>query len=142
MASQMAALPEWSSSANFDEEISDEDDTPHQTPAQALPDSAAYPKYDDGIQSLASVVAFRIRGKHPELTGEPNSNTNHMELPSWLHSLAKSDTTHPSLELLEQVKDMDKIFIIQHGIKHVDKKPKVMQRFYDQVVLMHPLVKR
>lgn len=123
-----------------DEEEEDVESTQQETEITCVP-TAEFPKYDDGIWCLAGLVAYKLKEKYPEIVGDAVINQV-VNLPSWLESHSKRDRTNPSQELVQQVKEMDKIFISQHGSHLVDKAPAVMARFCDKVAQQHPGISR
>jgi hypothetical protein len=139
---QAASDQEWTSNFNAELGPTDEEQQVNLSQTdQPSPDTAAFPKYSQGIFGLAGIVAFRLANKFPELVGEPLPEEQ-MELPTWLQSQSRSDSCHPSSQLQQQARDMDDIFLRQHGMQLVDKRPGVMRKFQDEVMSKHPEIKR
>jgi hypothetical protein len=129
---------EWTSNFYADSEPTNEEQQVNLSQTdQISPDTASFPNYLEGIFALAGIVAFRLASQFPELVGEPFSQEQ-IDLPTWLQSHSRSDYCHPSSELRQQAQDMDVIFLRQHGLQLVDKRPGVMRRFQDEVMSKHP----
>jgi hypothetical protein len=75
--------------------------------------------YRDGVQGLASIVAFRLKSVCPELSA---TSAHICKLPQYIEPYAKSGSCCPSVKLKDAACEMDKIFYRIHGdgISHVD----------------------
>jgi hypothetical protein len=138
---QAAIDQEWTSASNAEVYQTDEEQEKLQQSDQASQDTAGFPRYNQGIKALAGIVAFRLGKKHPELVSEESSEEQ-INLPAWLQSHSRSDSSPPSLDLIRQSMEMDVIFTTQHGLQLVDKKPEVMKRYLAAVASNHPDMKR
>lgn len=100
-------------------------------------DVVGSPHYQDGILSIASIVAHRLKDPHPDLVGDP-SNEEQPILPEWLQSHATTTSIQPSVIMKKAALNLDSTFILQHGKISVDKEPGVLRRFTDQVSTQFP----
>lgn len=119
-------VPEMSSAMDQGEkdDTNDEDEEQNPTePAKANSD----PVYIAGLESLAGVVAHRLRGKHPELEGD-----GAVQIPAWVSYYTKKGFKTPSYSFRNAATEMDKVFINMHNTG-LDSGPKVVRRFVEQV---------
>jgi hypothetical protein len=67
--------------------------------------------YSDGVQGLASVVAFRLKSVCPELSA---SGAHICKLPQWVEPYAKRGRCCPSAKFKDAAQVMDRIFYSMH----------------------------
>lgn len=116
-------VPEMSSTIDQGEDDAIEEEQNETEPAKTNSD----PVYIAGLESLAGVVAHRLRGKHPELAGD-----GAVQIPAWVSHYTKKGFKTPSESFRTAATEMDKVFITMHKTG-LDSGPKVVRRFVEQV---------
>jgi hypothetical protein len=79
-----------------------------------LEDTPTADLYEEGLEGIASIVAYRMKNKFPELqtTVEKNMNTC---LPPWVEHFSRKGRTNPSTDFIHKVKVLDSVFLQIHG---------------------------
>jgi hypothetical protein len=102
-------------SSDEDEESSGEDKESAPCVSKVIEDSPTGPdrsSYHNGVQGLASIVAFRLKKVCPELSA---AGSHVCKLPQYVEPYAKKGRCCPSDIFKEAAVEMDKIFYLIHG---------------------------
>lgn len=104
----------------------DEDSSEQGSPSPLTADQPESPFYKEGIHNLANIVAGKHCAAYPYLKSSgpmiPSRD------PAWVACHSKLGTVKASCAMVEMIKELDLIFLKQHG-QEVDRERGVLERY-------------
>lgn len=103
-------------------------------PAVLLDDIPTAALYEEGLEGIASIVAFRFRDQFPELqaSAEETTCTN---LPPWVEHFSKKGRSNPKSSFIHKVKLLDSVFLTIHGMG-INREFGILDKFVKQSQLV------